>query len=233
MKWSIFLEMVQISKRPEFIFIHLIGESMIPYIGRHGAKQLISGKPIRFASKMWALTTPLGYLSQIEPYQGERGRQVEAPCLGMGGSVVVDLISELQQEEGRSFHLTFDNLFTSLKLVDCLSKKKKTTTTNKHKTKQNKKKKTPVACTGTIHANRIEDCPLKSVKEMEMSKRGNFDYAKDVKSVLTVVQWHDNNIIMQHSFKQGWAALPHNIIAKRWSRAKAKRDGVILLSVCC
>ena len=50
---------------------------------------------------------------------------VEVSCLGMGGSVVVDLISELQQE-GRSFHLTFDNLFSSFKLVDCLSKKKKT-----------------------------------------------------------------------------------------------------------
>ena len=44
---------------------------------------------------------------------------------GRGASVAVDLISELQQEEGRSFHFTSDNLYTSLKLVDCLSKKKK------------------------------------------------------------------------------------------------------------
>ena len=117
--------MLQISKRPEFIFMHLIDESMIPYFGRHGAKQFIHGKPIRFGYNMWALTTPLGYLLQIEPYKGARGRQVEVPCLGMGGSVVVDLISQLQQEEGRSFHLTFDNLFTRLKPADCLRKEKK------------------------------------------------------------------------------------------------------------
>ena len=99
---------------------------------------------------------------------------MEVPCLGMGGSVVVDLISELQQEEGRSFQLTFENLFTSLKLVDCLSKIKSS------------------ACTGTIRANRNENCPLKSMKEMETSKRRNFDYATDVKSGLTVVHWNGN-----------------------------------------
>ena len=56
---------------------------------------------------------------------------------------------------------------------------------------------------------------------MEKSKRGNFDYATDAKSGLTVVHWHDNNIIMQHSFKQGKVAPPQ--IAKRWSRAETKR----------
>ena len=102
----------------------------IQICGTHGRKDLVNATTISNAEeeeegyKMWALTTPLGYLSQIEPYQGARGRQVEAPCLGMGGSVVVDLISELQQEEGRFFHLTFHNLFTSLKPADCLSKEK-------------------------------------------------------------------------------------------------------------
>ena len=52
-----------------------------------------------------------------------RKRSAEVPCLGTGGSVV-DMILELQQEVGRSFHLAFDNVLTSLKLVDCLSKKK-------------------------------------------------------------------------------------------------------------
>ena len=68
------MRMVQISKRPKSIFMHLIEESMIPYFGGYGAKQFISGKPIQFGYKMWALTTPLGYLSQIKPYQDVRGR---------------------------------------------------------------------------------------------------------------------------------------------------------------
>ena len=36
-----------------------------------------------------------------------------------------------------------------------------------------------------------------------------------------MVHWHGNKIIMQHSFKQSWVAPPQ--IAKRWSRAEAKR----------
>lgn len=47
-----------------------IDESMIPYFGRHGAKQFIRGNPIRFGYKMWALTTALGYVVLFEPYQG-------------------------------------------------------------------------------------------------------------------------------------------------------------------
>ena len=81
--------MVQISKRPESIFMHLIDESMIPYFGRHGAKQFISGKPIRFGYKMWALTTPSGYLSQIEPYQGARGRQKSHVLAWVGISLLI------------------------------------------------------------------------------------------------------------------------------------------------
>jgi DNA excision repair protein ERCC-6 len=123
-----------------------IDESMVLYFGKHGAKQFIRGKPICFGYNMWVLTTPLGYVLQLDPYQGARGRQVAYPGLGMGGSVVVDLISELQADAGDSFHLTFDNLFTSLLLVDCLTKKK-------------------IGCTGTIRANRIGDCRAPSSSE--------------------------------------------------------------------
>ena len=74
----------------------------------------------------------------------------------MDGSVVADLISELQTETGDSFHLTFNNLFASLNLVDCLTEKN-------------------IACTGTIHSNRIGHCPLTSVTEVEKAPRGTFD----------------------------------------------------------
>ena len=83
-----------------------IDESMIPYYGRHWAKQFIHGKPIPFGFKMWALTTSLGYVLQFEPYQGARGRQApDNNKLGMGGAVVMDLLSELTKDNG--YHLTF------------------------------------------------------------------------------------------------------------------------------
>lgn len=47
--------------------------------------------------KMWPLTTPQGYVVQCEPYQGATGRPTAYPGIGMGGAVVLDLISELQE----------------------------------------------------------------------------------------------------------------------------------------
>ncbi|XP_046662740.1 piggyBac transposable element-derived protein 3-like [Homalodisca vitripennis] len=44
---------------------------MVPYYGRHGAKQHIHGKPIRFEYKVWVLARRLGYIVQGEPYQGK------------------------------------------------------------------------------------------------------------------------------------------------------------------
>lgn len=178
-----------------------IDESMVPYFGKHGAKQFIRGKPIRFGYKMWVLATPLGYVLQFDPYQGARGRQVEYPGLGMGGSVVVDLISELQADIGDSFHLTFDNLFTSLPLVDCLTEKK-------------------IGCTGTIRSNRIGDCPLRPVKEIEKTPRGTFDYATDTNNGVLVVRWNDNNVV--HAVSNMVGVYPVQS-AKRWSRADRRR----------
>jgi len=40
-----------------------VDESMIPYFGRHGAKQYIHGKPMKFGYKMWVLATRLDYNS--------------------------------------------------------------------------------------------------------------------------------------------------------------------------
>ena len=175
-----------------------IDESMVPYYGRHSAKQFIRGKPICFGYKMWVLTTALGYVVQFEPYQGAQGGQTQYEGLGMGGPVVMDLISELHEEVGNSFHLTFDNLFTSLKPVDCLTAKQ-------------------IACTVTIRANRVENCPLKSVNEMKKLPRGSFDHATDDKSGIVVVRWNDNNAA---SNKVGIYPLQK---ANRWSRSERKR----------
>ena len=56
-----------------------VDESMISYYGKHSAKQFIRVKPIRFGFNLWCLNTR----PQIDS------------ALGLGGSVVVDLLSEL------------------------------------------------------------------------------------------------------------------------------------------
>ena len=116
---------------------------MVPYCGRHGAKQHIHGKPIRFGYKIWSLTTSSGYMIQCEPYQGAATSNTISE-LGMGGSVVVNLISELPRDI--TYNLYFDNLFTSLRLMDHLQKE-------------------GFGATGTIWQNRIENAPLIDVKK--------------------------------------------------------------------
>ncbi|KAJ8930781.1 hypothetical protein NQ314_016384, partial [Rhamnusium bicolor] len=51
-------------------------ESMIKYFGRHGCKQFIRGKPIKFGYKMWCVNTKDGYLVNFELYQEKIQNQI-------------------------------------------------------------------------------------------------------------------------------------------------------------
>jgi len=67
---------------------------MVPDYGRNGMKQFIRGKPIRFGYKVWSINNPLGYCMQFESYQGT---EVTDLSLGLGGSVIVDLMARLPE----------------------------------------------------------------------------------------------------------------------------------------
>ncbi|XP_070203322.1 piggyBac transposable element-derived protein 2-like [Littorina saxatilis] len=134
--------------------------------------------------------------------EGRHANADEYPGIRMGGAVVVDLISELEEEEPEDcYHLTFDNLFTSLKLVDVLTSKK-------------------IGCTGTVRANRTEQCPLKSINEMKNTKRGTYDFQQAENTGVIVVRWNDNNIVNAVSNAAGVNPLQS---ASRWSKAEKKR----------
>ena len=89
-----------------------VDKSMIPYFGKHSAKQYIKGKPIKFGYKLWCLNTNFGYLIQCDPYSDKGDHNAR---LGLVGSVVARLFNKLPSEF--SFNVTFDNLFTSLHLL--------------------------------------------------------------------------------------------------------------------
>ena len=48
-----------------------IDKSIEPYYGRHGCKQYMQSKPVRFVYKLWVAATPLGYPIQFYPYAGK------------------------------------------------------------------------------------------------------------------------------------------------------------------
>ena len=87
-----------------------IHESMIKFKGRSSIKQYLPLKPIKRGYKVWCLCDPItDYLFNYQIYLGK-----EIP---LGERVVFDLISG-HHFQGR--HLYFDNVFTSLRLLENL-----------------------------------------------------------------------------------------------------------------
>ena len=175
-----------------------IDESMVPYYGRHSAKQFIRGKPIRFGYKVWSLNTPLGYCVQMDPYQGAG---VTDKQLGLGGSVVINLVDKLPSD---SYVLYFDNFFTSLRLLQHLAKR-------------------DIKATGTVRVNRIEDCPVMPVDQCKKSARGTYDYRLDTQSSTIVVRWNDNSVVTLASNCHGVEPIGS---AQRWSSAEKSRISI-------
>jgi DNA excision repair protein ERCC-6 len=175
-----------------------IDESMVPYYGRHGMKQFIRGKPVRFGYKVWSLNTPLGYCVQFEPYQGSG---VTDSTLGLGGSVVLDLISELPPAK---YQLFFDNFFTNIRLLNTLSEMN-------------------IGATGTVRVNRTEKCPLVPPEKLKKQPRGTCDFRHDKNTGVVVVRWHDNSVVTVASNCYG--VEPYGQ-AQRWSYAEKKRVAI-------
>ena len=155
-----------------------IDESMVPYHGRHGAKQYLHGKPIKFGYKVWVAATRLGYVVAFDPYQGKGSiaRATETNYLGLGGSVVCQLVKELPNNETLHYHIVFDNFFTSPKLLSHLQGM-------------------GIAATGTLRANRDGKAPLKAIKEMEKQPRGTHDSVVDKTSNVCLTRWKDNKVV--------------------------------------
>lgn len=141
-------------------------ESMVPYFGRHGCKQFIRGKPIRFGFKFWCGATRLGYICWFQPYQG-KNPNTQYQEYGVGASVVLQFVEALTKEHPGEYHFIFDNFFTSISLLDKLA-------SMGHQ------------ATGTVRKDRIDKPPLHSDEIMKKKERGAFDFRSDkVKAILS------------------------------------------------
>ena len=127
-----------------------IDESMEPYYGRHGCKQYIQNKPVKFGYKLWVAATPLGYGIQFYPYAGKDDNYNKD--IHLGGSVVMTLTSKLPTVRDSHNHAVMDNFFTSPSLLRVL-------------------KESGIASTGTVQVNRTEKVPLQAVDDMKKEAR--------------------------------------------------------------
>ena len=108
--------------RPEKSFSH--DKAMIEYFGRHGCKQCIRSKPIRFGYKVWCTNTADGYLcssmTQSQTYEGDPD---DERSVGKFGATVIKNFRSLPLEKQTlPYDIYFDNLFTSLQLFHELLK---------------------------------------------------------------------------------------------------------------
>ena len=88
-----------------------IAESIVPHYGRHGCKQYIQNKPVKFGYKLWVAATPLGYGIQFYPYAGKDDNYNKD--IGLGGSAVITLMSKLPTVPNLHYHAVMDNFFTN------------------------------------------------------------------------------------------------------------------------
>ena len=93
--------------------------------------------------------------------------------MGLGAQVVIHLSRAMKSPAMSSLY--FDNFFSSVKLLQYL------------------KEKYNILCIGTVRSNRIDQCPLKSDKELQRDGRGSYD--SKVKNGVQVIKWVDNKIV--------------------------------------
>lgn len=149
-----------------------IDESIVPYYGRHGLKQFIKGKPIRFGFKLWVAADPSGRILHAEPYCGA-STHLPTTGLGQGGDVVLGLADYIDAKAGTIFY--FDNLFTSVGLLQKLNEKK-------------------IGGTGTLRENRCK--PLMKLPDKQaFRKTPRGALSSSGTGNILAVRWNDNNVV--------------------------------------
>ena len=104
-------------------------------------------------------------------------------CGYVPGDIVIKLCKTLRPF--RNHIVAFDNFFTSLELYLTL------------------KEKYWIHSVGTLRANRMRSCKLKSLHELKEDGRGSCDSKVDANSGIIVVRWYDSNAIQLSSTYAG------------------------------
>ena len=124
------------------------------------------------------MTTQLRYCIQFRPYAHKDSilHEYENIRLGLGASVVVNLVSKLPVMQVFNYHIVIDNYFTSPTLLRHLSAM-------------------GLAVKETVRANQMEIAPLQDMVKMNKEKRGSSDVANFVSSSITAVLWKGNKVV--------------------------------------
>ena len=100
--------------------------------------------------------------------------------------------------------LYFDNCFTTLPLLHFLKPKQ-------------------VCAVGTIRANRLADCPLATIKDLERQGRGALHYRVGSNSGIIAAKWLDNKTVQVAS---NYIGIEPMGTIKRWSKASNAYENI-------
>ncbi|XP_042143406.1 piggyBac transposable element-derived protein 3 [Ixodes scapularis] len=174
-----------------------VDEQMIAFTGRVAAKQFVKGKPNPEGVKVFVRCSSDGLAHDYELYQGKgTGVSAQHSHLGLGGSVVMRLVQTMSQ--GQNLKCFMDNYFSSVKLFLEL-------------------KEIGILASGTIRANRLLGCQLKTEKQMKTEGRGCTDHKVSKEGDIVLVRWQDNGVVNMASTHVGTGNTGK---VKRWSESK-------------
>ena len=155
-----------------------VDEQIIPFKGRHGLKVFIRNKPHPWGFKAYSRNSTDGFTHDFIFHDGEKPTPQHS-CGYVPGDIVIKLCETLPAF--RNHIVAFDNYFNSLELQVTL------------------KEKYGIHSVGTLRANRMRTCKLKSLQELKAEGRGSFDSKVDANSGIVVVRWFDSNVVQVSS----------------------------------
>lgn len=161
-----------------------VDEAMVLFKGRSSFRQYMPMKPIKRGYKLWIRAdSHTGYVYQVDPYTGKEDSN--SVSVGLGSRVVMNLTEKVSPYT----HLTFDNFFTSVQLMEDLYKKN-------------------IFATGTVRANRREMPDMATRKEV--MQKGESKWL--TRNSIAYVKWMDTKMV--HVLTSAFS--PSNILqAKR------------------
>ena len=149
-----------------------IDEAMAKFFGRTYLKMFMPNKPTKYGFKLWCLCDPTtGYFYRIDVYAGKRPG--EAPVVGLGTRVVLDLVDQSKCRQGTV--ALFDRFFGSLTVLEELQKR-------------------GLHGVCTMMQNRV-GFPKELVELSKKEPRGTIKHATSLKKNISVVTWNDNSVV--------------------------------------
>lgn len=177
-----------------------VDEQMVPFTGKHAAKQYIKGKPCPWGLKLFFLCGKHGQAYDFILYQSsspELDKNI-IKKIGYGASVVLQLAKRIGESKGHELY--YDNYFSSYHLLQIL-----------------KQKGIMAACTARI--NRFSSPSFLNDRETNKKPRG---FAQEICSHdgdVTVVKWLDNKITHLAS---NFIGIGQKDLVRRWCKRERR-----------